>query len=51
MRRILLDTNILLDYGLDSEQADYAENILALGKMGAIEIYASVPRLLAAMSL
>ena len=41
MKRVFLDTNILLDYGLDREQADYAENILALGKSGAIEIYAS----------
>ena len=41
MKRVFLDTNILLDYGLDREQADYAENILALGKLGAIEICAS----------
>ena len=31
MKRIFLDTNILLDYGLDRELADYAEHILALG--------------------
>ena len=41
MKRVFLDTNILLDYGLDREQADYAENILALGKLGVIELYAS----------
>ena len=41
MKRVFLDTNILLDYGLDREKADYAENILALGKTGAIELYAS----------
>ena len=33
MKRVFLDTNILLDYGLDREQADNAENILALGRL------------------
>ena len=41
MKRVFLDTNILLDYRLDREQADYAENILALGSLGVIELYAS----------
>ncbi len=41
MKRVFLDTNILLDYGLDRELADYAEDILALGKEGYIELYAS----------
>ena len=41
MKRVFLDTNILLDYGLDREQADNAENILALGRLGVIELYAS----------
>ena len=41
MKRVFLDTNILLDYGLDREQADNAENILALGSLGVIELYAS----------
>lgn len=41
MKRVFLDTNILLDYGLDREQADYAEHILALGAQGMIELYAS----------
>ena len=41
MKRVFLDTNILLDYGLDREQADYAENILELGREGYIELYAS----------
>ena len=41
MKRVFLDTNILLDYGLDREQADYAENSLALGREGLIELYAS----------
>ena len=41
MKRVFLDTNILLDYGLDREQADNAESILALGSLGVIELYAS----------
>lgn len=41
MKRVFLDTNILLDYGLDRELADYAESILELGIRGYIEIYAS----------
>ena len=41
MKRVFLDTNILLDYGLDRDGADYAENILQLGKEGLIELYAS----------
>lgn len=41
MKRVFLDTNILLDYGLDREHADYAENILELGREGLIELYAS----------
>ena len=39
--RVFLDTNILLDYGLDRDGADYAENILQLGHQGLIELYAS----------
>lgn len=41
MKRVFLDTNILLDYGLDRERADYAENILALGEIGKIALFAS----------
>lgn len=41
MKRVFLDTNILLDYGLDREQADNAESILALGSLGVIDLYAS----------
>ena len=41
MMRVFLDTNILLDYSLDRDGADYAENILQLGKEGLIELYAS----------
>lgn len=39
--KVFLDTNILLDYGLNRNNADYAGSILQLGRMGAIEIYAS----------
>ncbi len=41
MTRVFLDTNILLDYVLDREYADYAEHILALGKLEKIELCAS----------
>ena len=35
MRRVFLDTNILLDFALEREHADEAEKILALGLAGA----------------
>ena len=41
MMKVFLDTNILLDYGLDREKADFAGGILQLGKDGLIELYAS----------
>ena len=41
MKRIFLDTNILLDFALGREHADDAEKILALGLVGAIEVCAS----------
>lgn len=41
MKRIFLDTNILLDFALGREYADDAEKILALGLAGAIEVCAS----------
>jgi predicted nucleic acid-binding protein len=41
MKRVFLDTNILLDFGLGREHADEAEKILALGLKGAIEVCAS----------
>ena len=41
MKRVFLDTNILLDYGLDRELADYAGSILELGRRGLIELTAS----------
>lgn len=41
MKRVFLDTNILLDFGLGRKHADEAEKILALGQKGAIEVCAS----------
>ena len=41
MMKVFLDTNILLDFGLDREKADFAGEILQLGKEGQIELYAS----------
>lgn len=41
MKRVFLDTNILLDFGLGREGAEEAEKILALGLTGAIEVCAS----------
>lgn len=41
MMKVFLDTNILLDFGLDRERADFAGGILQLGKDGLIELYAS----------
>ena len=37
MRRVFLDTNILLDFALEREHAEEAEKILALGLAGAID--------------
>jgi len=41
MMKVFLDTNILLDFGLDREKADFAGSILQLGKDRLIELYAS----------
>lgn len=41
MMKVFLDTNILLDFGLDREKADFAVGILQLGKERLIELYAS----------
>ena len=41
MMKVFLDTNILLDFGLDRDKADFAEGIFQLGKEGLIELYAS----------
>ena len=39
--KVFLDTNILLDFGLNREKADYTGGILQLGKDGQLELYAS----------
>ena len=41
MKRVFLDTNILLDFGLGRNGAEEAEKILALGLAGVIEVCAS----------
>jgi predicted nucleic acid-binding protein len=41
MKRVFLDTNVLLDFALEREHAEEAEKILALGLAGAIEVCAS----------
>jgi len=41
MKKVFLDTNILLDFGIDREKADFAGAILQLGKEGFIELFAS----------
>ena len=41
MKKVFLDTNILLDYGLERAKADFAGAILEMGRQGIIEIYAS----------
>ena len=41
MKRVFLDTNILLDFGLNRKGAAEAEKILALGLAEAIEVCAS----------
>lgn len=41
MKRVFLDTNVLLDFGLNRKGAAEAEKILALGLAGAIEVCAS----------
>ena len=41
MMKVFLDTNILLDYSLEREKADFAGGILQLGEEGLIELYAS----------
>ena len=41
MKRVFLDTNILLDFALGREHAEEAEKTLALGLAGAIDVCAS----------
>ena len=39
--KVFLDTNILLDFGLNRKDADAAGGILELGHQGLIDLYAS----------
>ena len=41
MRRIFLDTNILLDYGQGRDRHEEAEMIFSLGDAGIVELFAS----------
>jgi len=41
MKKVFLDTNILLDYGQQREMHEEAETIFNLGDAGLIELYAS----------
>ena len=41
MKKVFLDTNILLDYGQQRNRHEEAETIFCLGDMGEIELYAS----------
>lgn len=41
MKKVFLDTNILLDFGQQRERHEEAETIFCLGDAGEIELYAS----------
>ena len=41
MKKVFLDTNILLDYGQQRSRHEEAETIFCLGDIGEIELYAS----------
>ena len=41
MKKVFLDTNILLDYGQQRDRHNEAETIFCLGDMGEIELFAS----------
>ena len=41
MKKVFLDTNILLDFVENREKREYAETIIELGKVGAIQLFAS----------
>ena len=41
MRKVFLDTNILLDYGQERERFEAANAIYKIGEAGMIELYAS----------
>ena len=41
MKKVFLDTNILMDFVDHREQREYAEMIIELGKTGVIQLFAS----------
>ena len=41
MKKVFLDTNVLMDFVENREKREYAETIIELGKIGAIQLYAS----------
>ncbi len=41
MKKVFLDTNILMDFIENREKREYAETIIELGKIGAIQLFAS----------
>jgi len=41
MKKVFLDTNILMDFVDNRDKREYAETIIELGKTGAIQLFAS----------
>ena len=41
MKKVFLDTNILMDFIENREKREYTETIIELGKTGAIQLFAS----------
>ena len=41
MKKVFLDTNILMDFVENREKREYAETIIELGKTGVIQLFAS----------
>ena len=41
MRKVFLDTNILVDFVDNRDKREYAETIIELGKIGIVDLYAS----------
>ena len=41
MKKVFLDTNILVDFVDNRDKREYAETIIELGKIGIVDLYAS----------
>lgn len=41
MKKVFLDTNILMDFVENRKNREYAETIIELGKTGTIQLFAS----------